>query len=475
MIMFQVINHNISKLNFRIIIASFLALAIFVISFFISNFAYENIFFSIFVIILLFTVLTLLEKLSTLLLFYIAIIPFFCGYMFFSRGPIFGLNVLKDLIFVIIILSWIVISLLENRKPFVHINKRNQYNSILSVFICYMVIQILLAPTILLGVLGFREVVQFMFAFFLGQVFFQTENRIKKCVKIIFTTGIIVALIGILQLVTDLHYNPKIMRLFGVEIHRLTSTLGNPNALGFFLTINILIGVNYLFDKTKKYRRIFLFLVMITMSICLFFTYSRTALIALFVGIIVMAAIKGKTKILFLSVIAFIPTIIFMPSSVVYRYRGIFYGLDAGRRFMWSEAWNRFLQAPIFGVGYGKVGGLYGVGRSGPLVEFMASSIDHVSVVDNSYFFILNETGIIGFGLFCLLLIFIFKKGWSLMRELKSLYLRQLSVCLFSILIALSTAAVTANIFGMVFPINFYFWFLSGILVNLKNVDSNFV
>jgi O-antigen ligase len=314
-----------------------------------------------------------------------------------------------------------------------------------------------------------------MFAFFLGQVCFQTESRVKKCIQIIFTTGIIVALIGILQLITDLHYNPKIMRLFGVEIHRLSSTIGNPNTLGFFLTMNILIAINYLFGKTKRYRRTFLLFTIVIMSICLFFTYSRMAFIALFVGIIVMAAIRGKTKMLYFSVIAFIPAIIFMPSLVVYRYRGIFYGLDAGRSFMWQAAWDGFLQNPIFGVGYGKIGGVYAIGKGTPLAEFMARSIDHMPVVDSSYFFILNETGIIGFGLFCLLLIFIFKKGWSLMKELESLYLRQLSVCLFSILIALSTAAVTANIFGMVFPMNFYFWFLSGILVNLKNIDSNFV
>ncbi len=447
----------------------------FVCSFLSSNFIYENSFLSVLGLLLLIIILIALVKPFDLFLCYVAIIPFFCGYMFFSRDPIFSLNVLKDLIFVIIVLCWMVISLLKNRKPFVHINRRNQYNSILLVFICYMVIQILLAPTILLGVLGFREVVQFMFAFFLGQVFFQTENRIKKCVKIIFTTGIIVALIGILQLITDLHYNPKIMHLLGVEIHRLSSTIGNPNTLGFFLTMNILIAINYLFGKTKRYRRTFLLFTIVIMSICLVFTYSKTALIALFVGIIVMAAIMGKTKILFLSVIAFIPAIILIPSLVVYRYRGIFYGLDAGRSFMWQAAWDGFLQNPIFGVGYGKIGGVYAIGKGTPLAEFMASSIDHMPVVDSSYFFILNETGIIGFGLFCLLLIFIFKKGWSLMKELESLYLRQLSVCLFSILIALSTAAVTANIFGMVFPINFYFWFLSGILVNLKNIDSNFV
>lgn len=435
---------------------------------------YKSPYLAIYGIFLMFVGLLTLVRPFTLFLSYIALVPFLQAYRFFTKDNIFAIDALKDGIFILIVLVWIANFLLKTHNPLRNINRGNRFNLIMLIFMSYMLMQVFRVSSMTVGILGFREVVEFMFAFFLAQFFFRTEGQVKKCIQIIFISGLVVALIGILQQIIGMHYTTKTMHIFGSKIYRLSSTIGNPNTLGFFLVIAILISIYNFFSKPiTKFRYYFLLFSMVPMLVCLFFSYSRTSLIALGVGIVTMSAMKKNIKLLIISVILTVPIFLSMSSEMVFRYKGIIHGLDPGRRLMWNLAWEQFRQNPVIGVGYGKVGGLYLTGRGVALGEIIAESTGYISVVDSSYFFLLNELGIIGFCLFCLLLILIFKKGWILIKELKSPYLRQLSICLFSILTALSLGALSANIFGMVFPINFYFWLLAGIMVNLQNIDLN--
>jgi len=418
---------------------------------------------------LVFIGLFALGKPYALFLSYILFIPFLQIYRFFSKNSIFSINALKDIIFILIILALILNFLLKTHAS-LNIHRDNKYNLIMLIFIGYMLMQILRTPNMIVGILGFREVVEFMFAFFLGQFFFRTEDRIKKCLLIIFISGVVVALIGILQQITGLHYTHKIMQLAGLKLYRVTSTLGDPNTCGFFLTISILIAINYLFDKPKKCSRFFMLSSIVLMVICLFFTYSRTAVVALGIGIVFISIMKGNIKILVISSLIVITILTFMQPELLFRFKKIT-ALDWGRRLMWASTLKQFEQHPVIGIGYGKVGGLYAAGKGSALEKIIAESTGSVLVVDNSYLFLLSETGIIGFGLFCLLFMFILKKSWFSIKKLKSSYLRSLSICLFSIFLAISIGAVNFNIFGMVFPVNFYFWLLAGIMVNLKNID----
>ena len=195
-------------------------------------------------------------------------------------------------------------------------------------------------------------------------------------------------------------------------------------------------------------------------------------MIALGIGAGFMSIMKRTLKILVISLIIVIIILASVESPLLPRFKKITV-LDQGRRDMWASTWEQFKQHPVIGVGYGKVGGLYRTGTGGALRGILSESTNQMVVVDNSYLLLLAETGIIGLGLFCLLLIFIFKRGWSLNKELRSPYLRQLSICLLTILTVISLGAVNFNIFGMVFPINFYFWLLAGIMVNLKNIDGD--
>lgn len=405
---------------------------------------------------------------------YISLIPLVQIYRFFSTGPIFELNFLKDAAFILFVVIWFSSLLSKTHGSLTNMYHNRVCNRIMILFMCYMFIQTILAPNLMVGILGLREVVEFMFAFFLAQFFFTTESRVKKCIQLVFLSGLMVAILGIVQQILGLHYNPKMMRLAGVTMHRLSSTLGDFNIFGFFMAISILVAIYLLSEKQKTHSyKIFLSCSIVLMIICLFLSYSRSAFVALCVGIMVLSIRKHNIKIIIVSAILIVFTFIFMPSEVSLRLSGLRYGIDSGRREMWTLAWDQFKQHPIIGVGYGKVGGIYGAGRSGPLAGYLAGSTDDMLVTDNAYLFLLTEAGIIGFGLFALLLFLILKKGWAMKKEFKkseSAY--YLNDCLLAISLAICVGAISFNIFGMFFPINFYFWLLVGIMVNLKNIEA---
>jgi O-antigen ligase len=406
------------------------------------------------------------------LLAYVFLVPFQQIYRFFFEEPIFAINIFKDLVFIFLVSAWLVNILSRNRFIIIRLKDNIHYNVVMLIFICYMIIQIIFAQNVVVGVLGFREVVEFMFAFFLAQVFLTTVDQIKKCIQLVFASAVIVSVIGIVQQILGLHYDTKLMPLAGLEICRLTSTLGDPNGLGFFLVIGILIATYYFCDEPMTRRNHFFILVSIVlMTVCLFFSFSRTAFVSLGSGLLAMSVIKRNFKILIISIVIIVLTLSFMPSEIHVRLISIMHGLDSGRHFLWQSAWEQFLQRPVTGVGFGKVGGLYGVGRSNnPLSVVVQDSTVGMLVTDNAYLFLLTEIGAVGFVIFVLLLFLIIKQGRFSRKNLKSPYLQQVAGCLLPILLAICVGAINFNIFGMFFPINFYFWLLAGILINLKNL-----
>ena len=467
----QRINYSFFKNRLHILTVSFLMPIIF---YFCVIFIFKSPLLVAFGMFLVFIGLFALGKPYALFLSYILFIPFLQIYRFFTESPIFLINILKDIVFLLIVFVFLLNLLLKAHDPLMNSSRDNRFNLIMSVYIIYMLMQIFRTPSLIVGVLGFREVVEFMFAFFLAQFFLRTESRVKKAIQFIFISGFVVALIGIIQKSTGVNYDHNAIHLNGIKIYRLSSTLGNPNTLGFFMVITILISIILLFNKSKiGIKRFFILFSIVLIASCLFLSYSRTAFIGLAVGILVISLMKSNIRPTISLVIIITLTLFFMPSELGSRLTGIAHGLDPGRLDMWASTWEQFKQHPVIGVGYGKVGGLDKTGAGGGLRRILSESTDQMVVIDNSYLLLLTETGIIGFSIFCSLLIFIFKRGWLSMKKLKSQYLRRLSICLFSILVALSIAAITANIFGMLFPINFYFWLLSGILVNLKSIDSD--
>jgi len=123
------------------------------------------------------------------------------------------------------------------------------------------------------------------------------EQEYESLLNAIFTSGVIVAAIGLLSA-------SEIINPFGraFDGNRIGSTFGYPNTLSAYLSVVLLIGI-YLFDKVKSTEliRVIILIANYLILICLFGTQSRGGIITFSIVIIVLlifnwkAWIKNKT------------------------------------------------------------------------------------------------------------------------------------------------------------------------------------
>ena len=254
----------------------------------------------------------------------------------------------------------------------------------------------------------------------------QSKKTQLYWLKWLYCLGIGYAIIGFFQLL--LYPNLRNLSYLGWDPHyyRLFSTLFDPNFVGVFMVVSLLLGL-YLFVKTKSKLQIILSQIMLVVAILL--TYSRSSFVALVVGLIVFIWITKQWKYIFF--LALIPLTIFLLPSLggISTEIGRMWSVTA-RVTNWQEGIQLFIKSPIIGNGFA------------------------MRQIDNSMLFMLVTTGIIGFAGFTNVGIYIIRLGIVLKKQL-------LYGAYFSILAALFIHSMFVN--TLFYPqILIWFWIFIG-------------
>lgn len=378
---------------------------------------------------------------------------FFLGFLIFMPSPTDLLGASLGLKFGnILALIFIIIFLLYYRK--VIIPKEMTFKLLILIFAdesISLFCSIFIHPIVINDLFDIFRPILYMLTYILiyNLCNLQTiENyNIKKLNKIIF----IFLLFSTIQLLNP--FNVKVLMKYIYELDksrtldtisttwRLSSTFTNPNYFGFFLSIICSIYLSIILNRVKN--NIFILCLMIWSVILLLFTGSRTALIAMIVGLLIIILVhsfnlihQGKVKrimILFLIVI--------MMASITYFFTLTYIGSTflrysntnnmelslLSRYNAWGNAYNEFLKYPIIG--------------NGPYNYLMDS-------FDNNYVYFLFRNGLLGGFIY---IIFFIKNIISSLKlgkfvENKKLYTYLLSMIgtNVTLLISMSTA-VTYN------------------------------
>lgn len=220
----------------------------------------------------------------------------------------------------------------------------------------------------------------------------------KECcyrtVNLLLAAGLIVSLVGVYQyffpstptptswLDTDLY----------ADVHtRVFSTLYNPNVLGSYLVLIIALTLGSL-ASAKGEKRIFLSLVLISSYLCLLFTFSRGAWLAMIISVSALFLFYRKKR--FILLLIGIIFLVSLPeySNVVSRMNLSLLQEDSSSVYRW-QIWQgaiKVIQSHwIFGVGLGNF--------STALGHFLPVKSFQVLHAHNTYLHILAETGVVGF------------------------------------------------------------------------------
>lgn len=291
-------------------------------------------------------------------------------------------------------------------------------------------------------------------------VYFMAVNHIKKRRQIqnyvwaLLFTCIIVSLIGIAQIPTG----GRITAPFeGVK--------GEPNTLGGYLVFMISIALGLFLTSISFRNRLMYGTMILLFVIPLLYTQSRSSYLALIPAIYSFVWLSDKRRWFFLAIVLLTLTFPFVAPKPtkervsftfeqgrnrrdVVEVSGVKLDTSASARLMsWRQTSQDWIKHPFFGYG-----------------------VTGYRFVDGQYFRVLAETGIIGLGLFLILLFGIFKQTCRVLKEVSGSFDKGLCMGFLAGFIGLLVHAIGANTFIIV-RIMEPFWFVLAMVIMIPELE----
>lgn len=270
----------------------------------------------------------------------------------------------------------------------------------------------------------------------------------------------VVLSLGVLQYL----YYPSLRNLFYLgwdeHLYRLFSSFLDPNFAGTFLVISFfyLIYLSWQSYLKKKSNLLILtsFLAVINFA-SIYLTYSRSALIMLFVSLIVFLTLIKKIKILFVLILVFIALIFLSPKAFQTEGTNIFRVFSSQERIKSAQiAVSIIEKSPVFGVGFNAY--RYAQNKYANLNDSKWETTHSGAGTDNSLLFVLGTTGIVGFAAYLYLIYKLFLLG-------KEKLSNPMSVVLISVLCGLLINSLFINSLFYVFILQ-WVWMLAAFTEN---------
>lgn len=207
----------------------------------------------------------------------------------------------------------------------------------------------------------------------------RTEREARIVLYAVFLSALAPLALAALQFVTGsgLHYSGG----FG----RVRGTFNHPNPLAIYLTMMIIMGVA-IFGHVRARLRVPLFVVLAAAGVVLLLTYTRSAWIATFAGLLVVGGIKGK-KVVAVVGLSCVLVALFVP-AVAARFSDLETETTstgaAGNSLVWRfEFWQQAVDLnrnPVLGIGLSAV----------------RSQVEEAKSPHNDFIRVYVETGLLG-------------------------------------------------------------------------------
>lgn len=288
------------------------------------------------------------------------------------------------------------------------VNKQLRWGKVgklILVFIAFKAVSLLWTPNKSVGFdVFFRQAIIIAGGYFLGV---NILSKYKKSVLKFTVYGSVIPVIyGFLQLTGN---DP--IRWRSTFSGRIGSLLGNPNFFSGYIIAVIPVAVYFIFSN-KRVKKIFPLLAVISLVYCLIMTETRSSMIALAAeGIMLLLLIKDRTVragVVVLTVAGFI--LIFTGSSLRERFiHGITLTSSSvtQRIFKWKTAGAMIKNSPLIGQGTGGVKTNYALYQA-PVMEKYPLQLKGTSEsqIHSEYLQVFAETGVIGLGIFLMVLFY---------------------------------------------------------------------
>lgn len=374
----------------------------------------------------------------------------------FSNGISFSIN---DVFLFLLILTWILFKI-KHRKT-----KKYFLKKPILIFVSFGLISLILnfynlsIDKFIISFLYLLRFASYACIYFIIKEFdLNTKNKISILLLVF---GFVTVLIGYAQY----FLYPSLRNLFYLgwdeHLYRMFSSFLDPNFAGTFFVLffiySIVFVINY-FTNKDWIKFIITLLISFLTFVAIYLTYSRSAFIMLIISAIAFLILKGKKKLILLSILVMFSLIFLSPKSFKTEGTNLFRTVSSEARFTsMKQGLYVFTKSPVFGVGFNAY--RYAQNKYLGLNSFYWETTHSGAGTDNSFIFVLATTGIVGFVAYIYFLYNIF--SLSIINLTKNKY----AVCLFSSLLGLVVGSIFINSLFYVFILEWIF-VLAGLTEN---------
>jgi len=262
---------------------------------------------------------------------------------------------------------------------------------------------------------------------------------------------------GILQYITGFGLDKKFTG-YAYASEKIAVTMDNPNNLGAFMVLAIFPMIMLSVYEKELKKRILYIIISVMVFLNIIFTFSRNALIGVFIGLCVLILIYSWKFIL--SIIIFSIGALFIP-QISTRIKDIGnIEQNRSRIYLWKIASKMIKDHPILGVGNGNYSSLYD--------SYVKKYPDYAYYgytkypVHNTYLKVLSELGILGFIPFVMVLACSIKKIFSVIKYNTNKFYKFFYTGFISSVCAFLAMNMSDNLFLVPKTVT-YFWVLLAI------------
>ncbi len=328
---------------------------------------------------------------------YFPLILSFCLGVIIRITPVANLNLYPQDIFASLLFPLVIIKLFKN--------KNSKYKKIFTSILIFNLVAII-SLTVNSSYLAINELViaaaylarlNIYFSLLFIELFEFENKKINVLKKALIVSSTLVVIFGIIQYF--FYNNLRNLYYLGWDEHlyRLFSTFLDPNFVGLFFAIFSIFIIGKLFSLRDKFNIQFytyIFLLLLT-SVSLLLTYSRTALVSLLVGLVVLMVTLKKIKLLILLTFLFILGIIIVSDFSIEGMNPLRIASSEARVESMNQAIEIFSENPILGVGFNAY--RYAQIDKGFRSAELTKNSNADAGTDNSFLFVLATAGIVGF------------------------------------------------------------------------------
>lgn len=405
----------------------------------------------------------------------------------FSRLDFFGRSiVLSDLAVPIFTLSTIIPRFKKLQDL---VQSHPQLKVISKILFAFFLIAIL-SLFFSLASVPFREVIngsQYLFRLFFylllipAVILLQKESPSfgKLIPKVIIASGLLIALGGFLQLIyfpslesfESIGYDPHINRLFGTWL--------DPNYIGGLFALLSCFCLGLLLQIKKSTQRLILLCCVGIFATALFFTYSRSAYLALAVGIFIIGILRARTILIITIILALIGIsasdraqqrvgeLITSINSIVFNTSENPDPTARLRILNWEQTVELIKQKPFFGHGFNNLA--FVRAQAGYI---QSETIHSASGSDSSILTLLATTGVIGTAPFLLFLLYTIFQSKKYFNSKKHTIQSALALgCLSGLLAIIAHSNFVNSLFFA--PLMIFLWIIVGYFYSTIESPSN--